>query len=277
LTPRHRVVLAQLLAWRPAQGLSTLREQLPGLPRNATADFVRWWRQLRQQHQRRRWCRLHWQVPGAVWAIDGTWLDHPAPPFDRQALLVVELHSKKVLTLQAVTGECAEEAERVLEALIAEHGAPLVLKLDNGSGFLAGRFADCCRRHGITLLHSRPRTPRDNGCCEVSVRWAKLRAKVAAERRGAGGVFCQADLDAAVTFTGTMPRIDPADREVFMDLVAAELRVVAAERGVALRPGLPHSLYRSLSRVAVRRALELRHILSIQGRAYRQWLPPSAA
>ena len=216
-------------------------------------------------------------MPGAVWAIDGTWLDRPILPLGRRALLVVELFASQVLALQSVPGERAVEAERVLEALIARHGAPLVLKLDNGSAFVARRFAAFCSRHDITLLYSPPGTPRYNGCCEVRGRWAKRDAQAAAARRGAQGELSQADLDAVVTLTGTLPRITPLVRSNFQAVVATQLRLVAAEQGLAPQGTSQDHQWRALTRVAVQRALQLCHILSIQGRANRQWLSPSAA
>jgi transposase InsO family protein len=71
------------------------------------------------------------------------------------------------LTMVSASGDWSCAAEQVLEALIAQHGAPLVLKADNGSAFIAKRFASFCRSHGIALVHSPVRRPQCNGCCEV--------------------------------------------------------------------------------------------------------------
>lgn len=212
-----------------------------------------------------------------MWAIDGTWFDRPVAGLTRRALVVAELHSRKTLALQAVPGERAAAAIKVLEDLIQRHGAPLVLKLDNGSAFIARSFGSFCRRHGITLLHSPVRRPSFNGTCEVSGRWAKPRAAAAAAARGSAGQLSQADLDCAVTFTGTMPRIDAGFRDRFLQVVADQLGVVATEKGVALDDQTKDHVRRSLRRVAVKRALQLCHILTIEGREYRQCFPASAA
>ena len=266
-----------LLERHPSWGIAELRAELPGLPRNSTTAFLRRLRRLRKRRRRRRRPRLKWVAPGAVWAIDGTWLDQPVGPLGRRALIVVELHSKRVLALQSVPGERADAVEQVLAALIAKHGAPLVLKLDNGSAFIAKRTAIFCRSHGISLMHSPPRTPRFNGTVEVCGRWAKARVTRAAEARGARGELSQADLDAAVNFVGELPRIDADDRARFQDAVAEHLRVVAAERGLVLGPAFHDHARRRLSRVAVQRALIQCHMLTIEGRGYIQSLPRSSA
>jgi len=277
LTALMRQAIQVLLQRHPGWGLRTLRRAVPGLPRNSTAAYVRRLRRLAARRRQRHWERLCWQSPGAVWAIDGTWLDHAVAPLGRRALVVVELHSRQVLCLESVTGECAAEVERVLAALIEKHGAPLVLKLDNGSGFIARRFAAFCRGHGITLLHSPVRRPRWNGTCEVSGRWAKRRAQATALARGEPTTLTQADLDHAVTFTGVPPRVTEQARDDFQNVVATQLRIAAAEQGLALGPGLGDHVFRSLGRVAVSRALQLCHILTIEGRAFHQGLPWSAA
>ena len=81
-------------------------------------------------------------------------LNRPVPPLGRRALVVTELPSRKTLCLRSVVGERAASVEAVLAELIARHSAPLVLELDNGSAFLARRFASFCRQLGIALLHS---------------------------------------------------------------------------------------------------------------------------
>ncbi len=219
---------------------------------------------------------MQWHLPGTVWAIDGTWLEQRVVGSGRRALIVVEMHTRKTLALESVAGERAYEVERVLAALVEKHGAPLVLKLDNGSAFISLRILVFCALRGITLMHSPVRRPSWNGTCEVSGRWAKRRAQAAAEQRG-DDTLTQADLDAAVTYVGVLPKVDEALRRRFLAVVAEQLEVVARERGVALDEHLRDHVRRSLGRVAARRALQACHILTIEGRGYRQWFLGSAA
>jgi hypothetical protein len=262
---------------RPTISVRALFAAVPGLPRNSTLAYLRRLRRIRRKRRRRFMRRLRWLVRGAVWAIDGTWLDAPVDGSGRRALVVVELESKDVLALRAVPGERAGATVACINDLVAAHGAPLVLKLDNGSAFTSKALADCCESHGIELLHSPVRRPSYNGSCEVSGRWAKVRAAAAAAARGATSTLTQADLDEAVTFTDVMPPIDDSFRATFRAAVAHELQVAADAAGLALDDSLRQHQRRSLRRVAVQQALQQCHILTIEGRAYpRRLCQPSS-
>jgi transposase InsO family protein len=277
LTQEQRLAIVAAVRKSKGIGLPTLQKRIPGLPRNAAAAYLHRVKRVMGRRRRRNWRIVKWLVAGAVWAIDGTWLDHPVEGRGRRALVVVELHSRKVLCLESVAGERASAVIACLRKLIARHGAPLVLKADNGSAFISKAVARLCRQHGITLLHSPVRQPRWNGTCEVSGRWAKARAMAAAALRGDPEHLTEADLACAITFQGEMARIEGAVREHFLGAVERELAGVMAERGLAERADLGDHLLRSLRRVAVRRALQLCHILSIEGREYHQRLPRYAA
>jgi hypothetical protein len=142
--------------------------------------------------------------------------------------------------------------------------------------FVAKSLARFCRRRGIVLMHSPVRRPRWNGTCEVSGRWAKRGAAAAAAARGSVSLT-QADLDAAVGITAPLPPV-PADlRERFAEHLRQEMARVRCEQGLASGAVVSDAQLRSLTRVAARRALQLCHILKIEGRVYRQWIPTPAA
>jgi putative transposase len=159
----------------PSVGLPALRRAIPGLPKNSAAAFLKRLKRVRRRRRRRRSCRVRWLASNTVWAIDGTLFDQPVGANGRRALVVVEMHSRNTLCVDSVPGERASAVIACLRRLIEKHGAPLVLKADNGSAFIAGCLAIFCRRHGITLMHSPVRRPSWNGTCEVSGRWAKQR------------------------------------------------------------------------------------------------------
>ncbi len=277
LSTLQRTALRVLHERHPDWGLPKLRTIIPGLPRNSVAAYLKRLRRIEAIERRRRLCLLSWLVLGAVWAIDGTWLDRAVPPLGRRALVVTEMCSRTTLGLRSVAGERTEAVEQVLQELFTRHGAPLVLKLDNGSAFVSRRLRRFCRQWGVVLMHSPVRRPRWNGTCEVSGKWAKRRAEAAWRARGGHGDLTQGDLDAAVTFVGPMPRIDEATRERFRDAFAEQLAIAAAQQGLVIARVSRDHVRRSLERVAAKRALLTCHILNIEGRGYPQWLPRHTA
>jgi transposase InsO family protein len=62
-------------------------------------------------------------------------------------------------------------------ALFLEHGAPLVLKSDNGSGFIAEAMRDFLARSQVPPLYSPPYTPEYNGAVKAGsrARWTSAR------------------------------------------------------------------------------------------------------
>jgi Integrase core domain len=276
LSPVQRLQIVQLLKKHPSWGVPRLRQQIPDLPRNAAAAFVRALKAALARSSRRKWQRLVWHVPGAVWAIDGTWMDQPVDGSSRRALIVVDVHGRKVLALEPVPGERASAVIPLLRRLVEQHGPPLVLKADNGSAFIAACVARFCHSHGITLMHSPVRRPRWNGTCEVSGRWAKARAMAAAVRRGSA-TLSRCDLDAAVTVAGQLPAVPDDLRRRFRAVYEHQVLRVAAERGLAFNASLQDHVRRSLERVAAQRALLECHILTIEGREFPQCLPARCA
>lgn len=276
LTAAERLRVATLLRQHPHWGLVRLRRRVPGMPKNAAAAYIRRCKPILRRRRRRHWNKVYWHVPGAVWAIDGTWLDQAVAGSGRRALIVVEMQQRKVLALQSVSGERASAVLALLAQLVQQHGAPLVIKADNGSAFIAACVSHFCRRHRITLMHSPVRRPRWNGTCEVSGRWAKARAQAAAVRRGSV-TLCQQDLDAAVTIDGPLPVVAEELRSRFQIAYDERLADLVRERGLANSGPLADHQLRSLGRVAAQRALLICHILTIEGRAYHQWLQPQTA
>ena len=252
-----------------ARGVGTLRQRMPALARNAASQLVRRHRFVRSKRRRRRLCQLHWHLPGAVWAMDGTWLPRPVSGGARQALTVVDLGSRSVLAVEPIPGEQAAAVAACLAALVARFGAPLVLKCDNGSGFIAAPVRRFCEAHQIALMHSPPRQPGYNGACEAHNRWSKERIRCAALAAGREDVLLPQDLAAACTWRGTPSAVTPALRAAFRDRLDEELRTALAARGLAELNEAGQAVRRSLERVAVRRALEQCHILTIRGRDFR--------
>jgi len=252
-----------------ARGVRSLRRLLASAGRNALSDLIQRYRFLRGKRRRRRLCRLQWHEPGAVWAIDGTWLPWPVEGAGRQALVIVDLGARAVLACRSIPGERAGAILACLEDAVSHFGAPLVIKWDNGSGFVAAEVQRWCRERGIALLHSPPRRPSYNGSCEASNRWAKTRILRAALADGARGTLRREHLDAACTRAVPSIGLPRELRERFAASLRQTRGAVAVEEGLADSHALSDAQRRSLERVAVRRALQECHILTIRGRDYR--------
>ncbi len=110
---------------------------------------------------------LKWPKVGSVWAAD---FSRPPLPIDGlfpRILAVRDLSSLYQLEALPAPGEDAETVRGVLEALIREHGPPLIFKTDNGSAFHEETVTDLLEEHGVIPLFSPPYTPIFNGSIEM--------------------------------------------------------------------------------------------------------------
>jgi transposase InsO family protein len=108
-----------------------------------------------------------WHDAGRAWAMDHT---EPPTPIDgacRWVLTVRDLASGCTLAATAVEHPDAASTIHILRALFAQHGAPLVLKADNGGAFIADETVALLAAHRVALLRSPAYTPTYNGACEA--------------------------------------------------------------------------------------------------------------
>jgi transposase InsO family protein len=117
----------------------------------------------------RRGSRIRWTTPGAVWAADFTDLDDATAGGERALLFVHDLASGFVLRARPCRRKDAAGVAEALAALIAEHGAPLVLRVDNGNALHAEVVRAVLGPCGVTLLRTPNRTPSYNGACESAL------------------------------------------------------------------------------------------------------------
>jgi transposase InsO family protein len=164
----------------PRLGLPTLRACCEDVPPSILGYLLADYRRRFQAEHRLVMETLHWLRPGAVWAID-----HSQPPraIDgcyRQILAVRDLASGMQLGWTPVADATAAEVLPVLEALVLQHGPPLVLKSDNGSPFTSTMVDDWLARWRIVPLFSPVRMPRYNGACEAGIGGMKRRTELVA-------------------------------------------------------------------------------------------------
>lgn len=122
--------------------------------------------QCRLEHNRNRRAALscvQWLVPGSVWAMDDShWQD---------GLLhsVMDLASTyrfdPLFTARLLPGKAVAEN---LTALFLKYGAPLVMKMDNGSNLWCRDVLEVLEAHDVIALPSPPYYPQYNGKIERS-------------------------------------------------------------------------------------------------------------
>jgi hypothetical protein len=171
---------AALIVHGPTASVTTIQAWCPTASRRAIAAWIR-------ADRRRRRAGLHvveWQRPGRVWAMD---FSEPPQPIDglyRYVLHVRDLASQYHLAALPVSDTTAATACGLLRALCVNRGAPIVLKVDNGSAFISAELRGWAQTTGTMLLHSPPRWPQYNGAIEASIAAITTRVHHAAAAAG---------------------------------------------------------------------------------------------
>lgn len=194
-TPSERQDVARFLAvWNRACSFRDLAEHYPAIARNELANL--YWAYVIAQRAEHGLC-LRWNTPGAVWAIDYSLADHPIDGIYPFLLVVRDLASGCVLAALPCPDATARHAVGLIASLIAQHGAPLVLKSDNGSHFINHALRDLLYRHRITCLVSPTYYPRYNGACEAGIGSLKTRIHHRAVRDGRPDCWTADQVEAA--------------------------------------------------------------------------------
>jgi transposase InsO family protein len=177
-------VLMVLAFLGPEVGLPTLEWIFPYVSRSVLTDLSRRYRKLARLEFRALLHILDWHRVGAVWAADFCTPPLPIDGLYNRVFNVRDLASGTQLMALPVFDETAATAIKALEVLIRWCGVPLVLKVDNGSGFIALETRDWATQHGIHLLYSPPQTPAYNGAIEAGTGSIETRAYHHAARHG---------------------------------------------------------------------------------------------
>jgi transposase InsO family protein len=266
-------VLDVLQELGPATSVATLRDCFPAMPRAELEDLVSRYRRVWRQRHQHAPHRLEWTTPGTVWTMDFSEAVQPIDGWYRYLLAVRDLASSYSLLWLPVRSPSAEETIMALSSLFAQHGAPLVLKADNGSAFIADATQEYLSAFGVNLLFSPPRTPRYNGSIEAGIGSLKTRTERHATRAGHPGYWtfedvehAQAEANATARPQGPMgpaPNqiweerrpVTPEQRNVFQTTVHRQRQEVNVQEGIAQDARLQPQKERQLNRAAIRRAL----------------------
>ena len=224
-------VVAFLHGQGPWVGVAVLRGAFPGVARAELRDLLGVYRHVWSAGHPREQRVLHWQRPGTVWAMDFTEVTCPIDGLYPYVLAVRDLASGMQLAWQPVAAATAAAVRAELQVLFTVHGAPLVLKSDNGSAFRAEELQRQLGLWQVWPLYSPPGEPGYNGAIEASIGSMKRRTQQQAERSGPAAAWASAGLARARAWANATARPRGARGPTPAEAWQARRVVSAAERG----------------------------------------------
>jgi transposase InsO family protein len=286
-TSQQQAVSSLLDIFGPGVGVPTLCTCFPDLARAELDDLVKDYRARWRVDNLRLIHVLDWQRPGTVWAIDFAEAPSLIDGSCAYVLAVRDLASGQTLLWHPVAAPTADIVVAELRWLFTVHGAPLVLKSDNGSAFIADELRRELQRWGVGQLFWPPHRPEYNGSIEASIGSLKTRTERECLRHGRPAVWTSSDLEGAQLAANTAhPRrlkgrtpeevwqsraALPADsRAAFQITVEQNRREERISRGLSEVDPLSRSEQASVDRVAYRRALVAHELLLFR----RRRIPP---
>ncbi|MCE9566564.1 MAG: DDE-type integrase/transposase/recombinase, partial [Planctomycetes bacterium] len=219
----------------PHVGVSTLRSCFPAMSRSELTDLVKRYRRVLRKRNRVPLRVLDWRCPGRAWAID---FSDPLPAIDGRYPYLLAVRDvctgEQILWLpvENATGEVARDA---LAALFVTHGAPLVLKSDNGSPFTGSVVQELLAKHEVVSLLSPPYWPRYNGAIEAGIGSLKDRTEAAACRAGHAGYWTWDDVAQARLEANTLARPRGASGPSPEEAWASRMPITSEERAACRR------------------------------------------
>jgi hypothetical protein len=283
---RRQSVLAALHVtdgWISAKTMMQLVE--PPAARSAVQDIKDRWHRAVYRRGGRLCARLSWPRVGSVWALDWTMPDAPVEGVYRRILVVRDLASGVNLLSLPCERESGKVAARELELLIRRHGAPAVVKSDNGSSLVCDEVRIVLAYWGILALVSPPACPGYNGACEAGINSLKVRAHHVASAAGRAEEWSCDDVEWARRSLNTRPRrsgfsaedswkirrpFGERERERLWQLYRREQERERVARGIELGRELTRMEQASVDRAAIARALEEDGLV----RYRRRWIRP---
>jgi putative transposase len=105
--------------------------------------------------------RLRALRPNHVWAIDFQF-DETADRRRLKLANIVDEHTREALAMRVGRSCTADQLVEVIERLVAERGAPLLLRCDNGPELIAWALRDWCRLTRTGVVYIEPGSPWEN-------------------------------------------------------------------------------------------------------------------
>ena len=281
----RELVLALFDLMGASVGVPTMQALVPWVSRRELEELARRYKAEHLWRSKRVLKVLTWSRPGTVWAMDYA---NPPASIDgvyEKILAVRDLASGNLLASMPAEAESAEGVSELLEALIVEHGAPLVVKSDNGGPFTADDTREYLESREILPLYSPPAFPQYNGACEAGIGALKVRAHHLAAREGRAGHWTSNDVEGARLMANETLRapspssptpderwnqrtpVRPAERASFRAAVERYRLLARGEQGVL--PGVETSAHTeaTIERIAISRALVAHDLLEYRRRS----------
>ena len=285
---QRQAVISWLSSAGPGVSVASLRDQFAAMPRVELDGLLKAYRACWRAAHPRLLHVLHWQKPGTTWAMDFAeapcLIDGKYP----YLLAVRDLASGQQLLWQPVAHLTAEVVQAELAVLFALHGAPWVLKTDNGSAFIADALRWYLQRCGVLQLFSPPLTPMYNGSIEASIGSLKTRTQRQSESAGHAGAWTSMDVASAQAEANTTARprklhgktpdqvwdarrqLSMAEHVLFQATVEKFRREERTNRDLPADEPLTRTEQAAVDRVALRRALVAHDLLLFR----RRRIPP---
>jgi len=284
---------ATLLMVTPWIGEDSLAALYPNVPKNALVRLLHQTRAYWTAENHTSVCEMTWAGPGCVWAIDFTETPIPIDGVFPYLLVVRDLASGMELLSLPVRDMTALTVILALRMLFAAVGAPLVLKSDNGSGFIAGETAKLLALHQVISLFSPPATPEYNGAVESGCGSIKTWTHVFAAQNGRPEAPTSDDVEGARLRNNELGRpagkyaptpdaawqerkpISVEDRKKLRDEIARLKHQIRNAENIEGRPTGKAIREDDLNRIAISRALQNLEILNLRRRRLSQRLNPA--
>ena len=281
-------VLSVMTAAGPNVGVPALRPVFPQVSRAELSRLLARYRKVCRRREADSESRLCWHHPGTVWAMDFVKAPEPIDGVAPSVLAVRDLSSGYQILWQAFPGETAVVVCQAVLRLFIKYGAPLVLKADNGSAFIAEVTAELLAEYRVTFLFSPARRPQYNGGCERGNGMLRTFTDEEARQDGRPGVWISGDLEQAEQLHNQVHRPErlrgrtPAEvwnarvpvtdeqRDKFQATVEAKRQATLAAWDRPPEKTLSRAGRRALDRIAARDALCELGYLTITRRRQRE-------
>ena len=265
------IAIFQLLG--PGIGVPLLQMIFPDMARRELEEMAA---RVKRVWRKKGWALIHvlrWTQPGFVWAMDFTEPPTPVDGIYRWVLAVRDLSSGQMLLTLPVKDMTARTVRDALTSLFLKYGFPLVIKSDNGSGFIDDETRAFLDDRHVRLLLSPPGLPPYNGSIEAGIGGFETRAHHESARNDRPGEWTCDDVEGArlqanqtarpFGLIGPTPddvwqyRAVPTDdeRSAFADRVRCYQNETCAEQGYLPGAPLTREQQNSIDRVAISRAL----------------------